>query len=137
MGDFATRVLPPTDGSGSFAISGLLMSSAQTLVLRTPELPNVDIPIRTPSRDFRSAALRVRFKPRATLDRSNVCRCLDQDLMAQTCLSIASFLSCLDTNPRSRFFHGPWGSTVPISSLLAKIKEKGLRHLMPSFIPSI
>jgi hypothetical protein len=42
-------------------ISRFLMSSARTLVLRTPELPNVDIPIQPPSRDFRSAALRVRF----------------------------------------------------------------------------
>jgi hypothetical protein len=33
--------------------------------------------------------------------------------MTQTCLSIAPFLSCLDTNPQSRFFHGPWGIYDP------------------------
>jgi hypothetical protein len=30
-------------------------------------------------------------------------------------------------NQRSRYSHRPWGSTVPIPSLLTKIKEKGVK----------
>jgi hypothetical protein len=54
--DLATRVLPQMDGSDPFANSELLMSSVQTFVLRTPELPNAEIPIPTPSGLFASAA---------------------------------------------------------------------------------
>jgi hypothetical protein len=43
-----TRILPQMDGSNPFANSKLLMSSVQTFVLKTPELPNVEIPITTP-----------------------------------------------------------------------------------------
>jgi hypothetical protein len=57
-----------------FTLSRFLRSSTQTLVLRIPELPNADIPIQSPSRNSRSATLRVRFKPRVILDRSNGCR---------------------------------------------------------------
>jgi hypothetical protein len=54
MGDLVTRVLPQMDGSDLSPL-GFLMSSAWTLVLRTPELPNAEIPDTILLRDFRSA----------------------------------------------------------------------------------
>jgi hypothetical protein len=57
-----------------FTLSRFLRLSTQTLVLRIPELLNVDIPIQSPSQSSRSATLHVRFKPRVILNRSNGCR---------------------------------------------------------------
>jgi hypothetical protein len=57
-----------------FTLSRFLRSSTLTLILRIPELPNADIPIQSPSQYSRSATLRMRFKPRVILDRSNDCR---------------------------------------------------------------
>ena len=54
--DLATRILLQMDDFDPFANSELLMSSVQTFVLRTPELPNVEILIPTPSGLFASAA---------------------------------------------------------------------------------
>jgi hypothetical protein len=55
MDDSATRILPQMDGSDlihPFTISDV---ECPTLILRTPELPNVEIPDTILLRDFRSA----------------------------------------------------------------------------------
>ena len=138
MDDSMTPVLPHTDESDLFhlvVISEVEFPDSRPSVPQTPECryPNTN--------SFLGLSLLLLFMwglnlVKLSIDPTTI-GCLDQDMMAQTCLSIASFLSFLNTNPRSRFFHEPWGYTAPIYSLLAKIKEKELRHLTPLFIPSI
>jgi hypothetical protein len=72
MDDSTTRILPQTDAQifHLFMISDVECPDSRP---PDPELPNVDIPIQ-PFGTFASAY--ARFKPRATLDRSNGCRVL-------------------------------------------------------------
>jgi hypothetical protein len=54
--DLVTHILLQMDGSDPFANLELLMSSVQTFIFGTPELPNAEISIPTPSGLFASAA---------------------------------------------------------------------------------
>ena len=74
--DLAKIILPQTDDFDPFANSELLMSSVQTFVLKTPELPNAEIPIPTPSRLFASATHEV-LTPMHLLPDITTDRCLE------------------------------------------------------------
>jgi hypothetical protein len=74
------------------------------------------------------------FNPRVTPDRSNGCRVFQpRSDGSDWFLPVhSSTTSWTWKNQRSRYSHGPWGSTVPISSLPTKTqKNKGVRHLTP------
>jgi hypothetical protein len=67
-----------------FALSRFLRSSARTLVLRTPELPNADIPI-SPSLGLSlCCSMREGLNLVQLLTDPTAVGCLDQDLTAQT-----------------------------------------------------
>jgi hypothetical protein len=138
MGNLTTRGLRYSDGSD--LSRGFHHGKSRTLVTRTPEFAIPDFPKWVISRHVASVIRTVQiypgafapihwgFNPRVTPDRSNGCRVFQpRSDGSDWFLPVHSSTTPWTwKNQRSRYSHGPWRSTVPISSLPTKTqKTKG------------
>jgi hypothetical protein len=140
-----TRGLLKSDDPNLFW--GFHHGKSRTLVTKTPKFMILDFPKWDISRHVASLNWMIQiyfgaftlihwgFNPQVSPNRSNGCRVFqptsDGSDQFLTCAFSQDFLD-MEKNQWSRCSHGPWGSTVTISSLPNKTqKNKRVRHLTP------